>query len=111
MMVGFPYLWTYTQKTSLRYPTANFQRMTYEGSFFDGSLGTTNQLSHKGGFGSGIFIMHRDEQGKAKLYLMGIHESEGGIGLLVAGIVERLNINNPKVLAEVTKVIEDGICK
>ena len=108
MVVGFPHKATYTQKTGLRYPTANFQRMT--GVRLDGTFETTNTSSRKGGSGSGLFIMGADEQGKAKVFLAGIHESEGGRGVQTAEIVRRLRRTNPTALAEVTKAIQKGTC-
>ena len=108
MIVGFPHRATYTQKTGLRYPTANFQRMTAVS--LDGTFETTNTLSRKGGSGSGLFIMGADQQGKAKVFLAGIHESEKGRGIQTAEIVRRLRKSNPTALTEVTKAIQKGTC-
>lgn len=109
MIVGFTHRATYTQKTGLRYPTANFLRMKDIGT--DGTFKATNTLSRKGGSGSGLFALGEDAQGKAKVFLAGIHESEGGQGIQTAEIVKRLANSNPKVLDEVTRAIEDGMCK
>lgn len=108
MVVGFPHKATYTQKTGLRYPTANFQRMTGVG--LDGTFETTNTTPSKGGSGSGLFLMGADQQGNAKVFLAGIHQSEGGRGVQTAEIVRRLRNSNPKALAEVTKAIQKGSC-
>ena len=103
MIVGFPHRSTYTQKTGLRYPTANFLRMKEVGS--NGTFETTNTLSRKGGSESGLFAMGEDEQGKAKVFLAGIHEGDGNRGIQTVEIVKRLAASNPKVLAELTKAI------
>ena len=108
MMVGFPHKATFTQKTGLRYPTANFVRIIR--SILDGSFTTTNPISRPGSSGSGIFALDRDENGKAKVFLTGIHQSEDGRAIQTAEIVSRLQKNNPKVLDEVTKAIENGTC-
>ena len=108
MVVGFPHKATYTQKTGLRYPTANFQRMTGVG--LDGTFETTNTSRSKGGSGSGLFLMGADEQGKAKVFLAGVHQGEGGRGVQTAEIVRRLRKSNPKALAEVIKAIQKGTC-
>lgn len=108
MIVGFPHRATYAQKTGLRYPTANFLRMKEIGT--DGTFETTNTLSRKGGSGSGLFVMGEDEHGKAKVFLGGIHESDGGRGIQTAEIVKRLSASNPKAYAEVTRAIENGTC-
>lgn len=109
MMVGFPYHSTYTKKTGLRYPTTNFTRM--KKFSIDGTFTTLNVLMRKGGSGSGLFVMGEDEQGNAKVFLAAIHESDGGVAIQTAEIVKRLAVSNPKVLAELTKAIEDGVCQ
>lgn len=108
MMVGFPHKDTFTQKTGLRYPTANFIKI--KKSILDGSFTTSNPLSRPGSSGSGIFALDRDENGNAKVFLTGIHQS-GGRALQTAEIVSRLQKNNPNVLDEVTLAIENGTCQ
>ena len=108
MIVGFPHRSTYTQKTGLRYPTANFLRMKEVGT--DGTFETTNTLSRRGGSGSGLFVLGADEQGKAKVFLAGIHDSEGGRGIQSAEIVKRLTAKNPKALDEIINAIDKGTC-
>ncbi len=94
MIVGFPIRSTDMQKTGLRYPTANFSRM--QEINMDGTFATTNVLARKGGSGSGLFVMGEDEEGKPKVFLAGIHESDGGRGIQTAEIVKRLGASNPK---------------
>ncbi len=108
MMVGFPHRATFTQKTGLRYPTANFLKI--KKSNIDGSFTTSNIKLRPGGSGSGIFALDRDENGKAKVFLIGIHQSEGGRAIQTAEIVRRLQKNNPKALDEVTRAIDNGTC-
>lgn len=108
MMIGFPHRFTYTQKTGLRYPTANFLKM--KKSIIDGTFTTSTTLSNEGSSGSGIFALDKDDQGKAKVFLTGINQSAGGRGIETAEIVIRLAKNNPKALDEVTRAIENGSC-
>lgn len=108
MIVGFPSRSTDTQKTGLRYPTANFSKM--KNFSIDGSFTTNNTLSRKGGSGSGLFVMGEDEAGKAKVFLAGIHESDGGRAIQTAEIVKRIANSNPKALDEVIKAIENNTC-
>lgn len=108
MMVGFPHRATFTQKTGLRYPTANFLKI--KRSNIDGSFTTSNTKLRPGGSGSGIFALDRDENGKAKVFLTSIHQSEGGRAIQTAEIVRRLQKNNPKALDEVTRAIDNGTC-
>ena len=107
MSVGFPLRSTYSQKTGLRYPTANFAKMTGTGT--DGTFKTSNSLSRPGGSGSGIFILDNDN-GRPQVMLGGIHQSEGGVGLQTSTIIEHLKISNPKVLSELSAAIESGAC-
>ena len=108
MIIGFPHRSTFTQKHGLRYPTANFIKM--KKFIIDGTFVTSNTQSRPGGSGSGVFALDRDENGKAKVFLVGIHQSEGGRAIQTAEIINRLSKNHPKVLDEVTKAIENNAC-
>ena len=58
IIVGFPHKSTYTQKTGLRYPTANFVKMKRSG--VNGTFIITNNLRRLGGSGSGVFALDYD---------------------------------------------------
>lgn len=109
MMVGFPLKSTYSQKTGFKYPTANFVRVNSIG--LDGTFKLTNRTQRFGGSGSGLFVLDKDEEGRAKVILAGIHQSSGGIGVQTAGIVRRLIGKNPSALEEVKKALIKGVCK
>lgn len=111
--IGFPYSYTYKQKTSLRYPTANFTRKTAVG--IDGTFETANQNELHGSSGSGIFVLDVGEHNEPQLILgaiiVGRAEGQtGGVGLQTAAIIQHLKATNPKVYNEVKTAIQKNNC-
>ena len=107
MTVGFPYKSTFSQPTSLRYPTANFSKATSISA--DGTFGVLNTSSSASGSGSGVFIMD-DDSGRPQVVLAGIHRSQQGRGIQTAVILEHLKANNLKIYNELAKSIRTKSC-
>ena len=106
MTVGFPFSETYSQKTGLRYPTANFLRMTETRT--DGIFKITNKNALPGSSGSAVFTLD-DKDGNPTLTLSGIHQGQGQ-GIHISSILEDLKTKNPSASAELENAIQIGSC-
>lgn len=113
LTVGFPFKYTYSQNTGLRYPTINFTRKTAVG--IDGTFRVLNKENLPGASGSGMFVLDQDERGKPQIVVgaifIGPHkDGNGGIGLQTPAILQYLEATNLKAYNEVKTAIQKNAC-
>lgn len=111
--VGFPFKFTYSQNTGLRYPTINFTRKTAVG--MNGTSKFLNNENLPGASGSGMFVLDVNQQGVPKLILGGIFlgpkkDRSGGTGLQTIAILQHLEATNLKVFKEIVSAIRKKSC-